>query len=43
VFWTVTGAAALATILLATSLKETRPAEERVGSSSAPRLPATAS
>ncbi|QKD03206.1 multidrug effflux MFS transporter [Mesorhizobium loti] len=33
VFWTVTGAAALATILLATSLKETRPAEERVGSS----------
>ncbi|AZO54070.1 MULTISPECIES: multidrug effflux MFS transporter [unclassified Mesorhizobium] len=33
VFWTVTGAAVLATILLATSLKETRPAEERVGSS----------
>ncbi|TIU30997.1 MAG: multidrug effflux MFS transporter, partial [Mesorhizobium sp.] len=33
VFWTVTGAAALATVLLATSLKETRPAEERVGSS----------
>ncbi|RVD50461.1 MFS transporter, partial [Mesorhizobium sp. M2D.F.Ca.ET.140.01.1.1] len=33
VFWTVTGAAALATILLATSLKETRPVEERAGSS----------
>lgn len=33
VFWTVTGAAALATILLATSLKETRSAEERAGSS----------
>ncbi|MDX8435062.1 MULTISPECIES: multidrug effflux MFS transporter [Mesorhizobium] len=33
VFWTVTGAAALATILLATSLKETRSVEERAGSS----------
>ena len=33
VFWTVTGAAALATILLATSLKETRSAEERANSS----------
>jgi len=33
VFWTVTGAAVLATILLATSLKETRPVEERAGSS----------
>ncbi|MFD1988163.1 multidrug effflux MFS transporter [Mesorhizobium newzealandense] len=33
VFWTVTGAALLATILLATSLKETRPVEERAGSS----------
>ncbi|TPN81564.1 multidrug effflux MFS transporter [Mesorhizobium sp. CU3] len=33
VFWTVTGAAALAAILLATSLKETRSAEERAGSS----------
>ncbi|RWE74264.1 MAG: Bcr/CflA family efflux MFS transporter [Mesorhizobium sp.] len=33
VFWTVTGAAALATILLATSLKETRAVEERAGSS----------
>ena len=33
VFWTVTAAAALATILLATSLNETRSAEERAGSS----------
>ncbi|AZO29507.1 MULTISPECIES: multidrug effflux MFS transporter [unclassified Mesorhizobium] len=33
VFWTVTGAAALATILLATSLKETRSVEERASSS----------
>ncbi|MFD2055613.1 multidrug effflux MFS transporter [Mesorhizobium calcicola] len=33
VFWTVTGAALLAAILLATSLKETRPVEERAGSS----------
>ncbi len=33
VFWAVTIAAAIATVLLATSLKETRPAEERVGSS----------
>ncbi|TPO18037.1 multidrug effflux MFS transporter [Mesorhizobium sp. CU2] len=33
VFWTVTGAAALAAILRATSLKETRSAEERAGSS----------
>jgi DHA1 family bicyclomycin/chloramphenicol resistance-like MFS transporter len=33
VFWTVTGAAALATVLLATSLKETRPVEERADSS----------
>ncbi|MDX8479518.1 multidrug effflux MFS transporter [Mesorhizobium sp. VK24D] len=33
VFWTVTGAAALATILLATSLKETRSVEERADSS----------
>ncbi|RWD60634.1 MAG: Bcr/CflA family efflux MFS transporter [Mesorhizobium sp.] len=33
VFWTVTGAAALATILLTTSLKETRSVEERAGSS----------
>ncbi|AZO12253.1 MULTISPECIES: multidrug effflux MFS transporter [unclassified Mesorhizobium] len=33
VFWTVTGAAALATILLATSLRETRSVEERAGSS----------
>jgi DHA1 family bicyclomycin/chloramphenicol resistance-like MFS transporter len=33
VFWTVTGAALLATVLLATSLKETRPAQDRVGSS----------
>ncbi|RUY67065.1 Bcr/CflA family efflux MFS transporter, partial [Mesorhizobium sp. M7A.F.Ca.CA.001.13.1.1] len=33
VFWTVTGAALLATILLATSLKETRPVEDRAGSS----------
>jgi len=33
VFWTVTGAAALATILLATSLKETRSPEERASSS----------
>lgn len=33
VFWTVTGAAALATILLATSLKETRSVEERANSS----------
>ncbi|MDX8532145.1 multidrug effflux MFS transporter [Mesorhizobium sp. VK25A] len=38
VFWTVTGAAALATILLATSLKETRPVEERAGSSSGTAL-----
>jgi DHA1 family bicyclomycin/chloramphenicol resistance-like MFS transporter len=33
VFWAVTIAAAIATVLLATSLKETRPAEERAGSS----------
>lgn len=33
VFWTVSGAAALATILLATGLTETRPVEERAGSS----------
>ena len=33
VFWVVTGAALLATVLLATSLKETRPAEHRVDSS----------
>ncbi|TIQ37675.1 MAG: multidrug effflux MFS transporter [Mesorhizobium sp.] len=33
VFWTVTGAAALATVLLATSLKETRSVEERANSS----------
>ncbi|MDX8493551.1 multidrug effflux MFS transporter [Mesorhizobium sp. VK22B] len=33
VFWTVTGAAVLATILLATSLKETRSVEERANSS----------
>lgn len=33
VFWAVTIAAAIATVLLATALKETRPAEERVGSS----------
>ena len=33
VFWTVTGAALLAVVLLATSLKETRPAEQRAGSS----------
>ncbi|MEI5678009.1 MULTISPECIES: multidrug effflux MFS transporter [unclassified Mesorhizobium] len=33
VFWTVTGAAVLAMVLLATSLTETRPAEERAGSS----------
>jgi DHA1 family bicyclomycin/chloramphenicol resistance-like MFS transporter len=33
VFWTVTGAAVLATVLLATSLSETRPVEERAGSS----------
>jgi DHA1 family bicyclomycin/chloramphenicol resistance-like MFS transporter len=33
VFWAVTGAAVLATVLLATSLKETRPAEARIGSS----------
>ena len=33
VCWTVTGAAALATILLATSLNETRSAEERANSS----------
>lgn len=33
VFWTVTGAAALATVLLATSLKETRSAEDRANSS----------
>ncbi|RUU11569.1 Bcr/CflA family efflux MFS transporter [Mesorhizobium sp. USDA-HM6] len=33
VFWTVTGAAALATILLATSLNETRSVEERANSS----------
>ncbi|CDX13079.1 Bcr/CflA subfamily drug resistance transporter [Mesorhizobium sp. ORS 3324] len=33
VFWTVTGAAALATILLSTSLRETRSAEERARSS----------
>jgi DHA1 family bicyclomycin/chloramphenicol resistance-like MFS transporter len=33
VFWTVSGAAALATILLATSLKETRSVEERANSS----------
>lgn len=33
VFWTVTGAAVLAVILLATSLNETRPAEHRAGSS----------
>ena len=33
VFWVVTGAALIATVLLATSLKETRPAEHRVDSS----------
>lgn len=33
VFWAVTGAALLAAILLATSLEETRPAADRVGSS----------
>jgi len=33
VFWSVTGAALIAAVLLATSLEETRPAEERVGSS----------
>ena len=33
VFWAVTGVAVVATVLLATSLKETRPAEQRVGSS----------
>jgi DHA1 family bicyclomycin/chloramphenicol resistance-like MFS transporter len=33
VFWAVTGAAIIATVLLATSLKETRPAEARMGSS----------
>ncbi|RJG44620.1 MULTISPECIES: multidrug effflux MFS transporter [unclassified Mesorhizobium] len=33
VFWTVTGAAVLAMVLLATSLTETRPAEDRAGSS----------
>ncbi len=33
VFWTVTGAAVLAMVLLATSLNETRPAEDRAGSS----------
>ncbi|TIM63631.1 MAG: multidrug effflux MFS transporter, partial [Mesorhizobium sp.] len=33
VFWTVTGGAVLATILLATALKETRPVEARAGSS----------
>lgn len=33
VFWTVTGAAALATVLLGTSLKETRSVEERANSS----------
>jgi DHA1 family bicyclomycin/chloramphenicol resistance-like MFS transporter len=33
VFWTVSAAAALATILLATSLKETRSAEDRANSS----------
>jgi DHA1 family bicyclomycin/chloramphenicol resistance-like MFS transporter len=33
VFWAVTGAAVLATVLLSPSLKETRPAEARVGSS----------
>jgi MFS transporter, DHA1 family, multidrug resistance protein len=33
VFWVVTVAALLAAILLATSLKETRPVEDRVGSS----------
>lgn len=33
VFWAVTGAAIVATVLLATSLKETRPAEARIGSS----------
>jgi MFS transporter, DHA1 family, multidrug resistance protein len=33
VFWAVTVAALLAAILLATSLKETRPVEDRVGSS----------
>ncbi|MDG4879963.1 multidrug effflux MFS transporter [Mesorhizobium sp. WSM4884] len=33
VFWTVTGAAALATVLLATSLKETRSVDERANSS----------
>lgn len=38
VFWTVTGAAVLATILLATSLKETRPVEDRAGSSFATAL-----
>jgi DHA1 family bicyclomycin/chloramphenicol resistance-like MFS transporter len=33
VFWAVTAAAIIATVLLATSLKETRPAEARMGSS----------
>ena len=33
VFWTVTGAALVGLVLLATSLEETRPAEERSGSS----------
>lgn len=33
VFWAVTGAALVATVLLATSLKETRPVEARIGSS----------
>jgi len=33
VFWTVTGAAVLAMVLLATSLTETRPAKDRAGSS----------
>ncbi|MCX8571332.1 MULTISPECIES: multidrug effflux MFS transporter [Hyphomicrobiales] len=33
VFWTVTGAAVLAVVLLATSLKETRPADHRAESS----------
>ncbi|WP_295813389.1 multidrug effflux MFS transporter [uncultured Nitratireductor sp.] len=33
VFWSVTGAALLAVLLLATALRETRPAEERQGSS----------
>ncbi|HEY4192189.1 MAG TPA: multidrug effflux MFS transporter, partial [Mesorhizobium sp.] len=33
VFWAVTGAAVIAVVLLATSLKETRPAEARIGSS----------